>query len=827
MLDLPLVIGVEVGTTQLNDSVNQKGRLMRTSPVRSGLVAAAVGALLLSGCATSNQSPSSGGEQAASGDESGYITRSVSDGKTAFTQVVNPEGGPTLSYSDQSKIGLIEEIVDGKTMAFKDVDGDGSLQVFEDWRRPAGERAESLAEQLTLEDMAGLMLVGPHERSISDGLTDAQKEYLKEGHLRTILHAGANGLEDSVKWSNEIQAYVEELSEGDAYIPVMIASDPRSDAVDSYTGAEGGDLSAWPGNLGLAALTDPERTLEFAQVTSEEYRAIGITYALAPQIDLASDPRWLRLNGTFGQNSELAAELAEAYVSGYQNTFNAEGEPEGWGNGSVATVIKHFAGDGASEGGRGSHTDTGKYTVFPGDNWDEHLVPFQAAIDSAGVMTAYSIPIGPDGKALFEDIGTAYDASRIGILRSDMDYDGVIFTDWNVMKHPEDPDNPLGGWGEAWGAQDMSLAERFYTVMAAGVDVYGGESEMQPVLDAADLWNQEYEAGNLDVNAETRMRESAVRVLTPVFETGVYDNPFLDLERSQEIAGDAEKVAAGWDAQVDSVVVLKNSNDTIQCDAEKDWSELTAYIPRAYDTGFDSAFGPAATEEYAGVNIEAAESIFGTVVTDEVVMDEEGNVTEYNTPDLSEVDIVLAGLNGPNNGNLASGAGRDPETGEWYPLSLQYGPYTADSDSVRKVSLSGDTLEDGTKENRSYFGATSRISNESELESFDRAVEVVRASGKDIPIVTIVKAKNPLIPAEFERDSDAIVAGFGVSDLALINVALGLSESAGKLPVSFPANMETVEASYEDVPGDYEAYVDTDGNVYEFGYGLTCSGSLD
>lgn len=789
--------------------------------------AAVAAALLLSSCSggDNKSGEQSGGAGTSTGDS--YTTQEITDGDTTFTQVTNPDGGPVLSYSNGGSVSLIEEDVDGKKMAFKDANGDGILQPYEDWRKTGKERAEALAEELTREELAGLMLVGPHEGAQADGFTDAQKEYLDKGHLRTVLHAGPSNVEDSVKWSNAMQAYVETLGVDNTYIPIMIASDPRSDAVDSYTGGDGGDISAWPGNLGLAAIADPERVTEFAEITSEEYRAMGITYALAPQIDLSSDPRWLRLNGTFGENSDLAAQLASAYVDGYQNSYDADGKPEGWGPGSVATVIKHFAGDGASEGGRGSHTDPGKYTVFPGDNWDEHLVPFQAAIQSAGVMTAYSIPIGADGEPLFEGVGTAYDESRINILRKDMDYEGVIFTDWNVMKHPKDPDNPMGGWGEAWGVQDMTTDERFYAVMAAGVDVYGGESSMEPVLAAAKMWDEAFEAGDLDIDADTRMRQSAVRVLTTVFETGVYENPFLDLEHSLSVVGSADKVEAGWQAQLDSVVVMKNVDNTIQCDAQKDWSKLTAYIPRAYDIGMESMFSDAVVTEYPSVDIEAAESIFGTVVTDEVTMDDDGNVIEYKTPDLSDVDIVLVGLNSPNNGNIASGAGRDPETGEWYPLSLQYRPYTADSDAVRKVSISGDVLEDGTKENRSYFGATSRVANEAELDSFERAAEAVKASGKDIPIVTIVKAKNPVIPAEFESLSDAIVAGFGVSDLALINVALGLSDPAGRLPVAFPANMETVEASSEDVPGDYDAYVDSEGNAYEFGFGLTCNGPID
>ena len=159
-------------------------------------------------------------------------------------------------------------------------------------------------------------------------------------------------------------------------------------------------------------------------------------------------------------------------------------------------------------------------------------------------------------------------------------------------------------------------------------------------------------------------------------------------------------------------------------------------------------------------------------------------------------------------------------------MSLQYRPYTADGEHVRRVSISGDILADGSQENRSYFGATSRIENESDLDAFERAVAAVEASGRDIPVITVLKATNPVVPAEFEARSDAILVGFGISDQALIEVALGLSEPQGRLPIGFPASMDAVEAQLEDVGGDTEPYVDSAGNAYAFGFGLSYSGAI-
>ncbi len=214
------------------------------------------------------------------------------------------------------------------------------------------------------------------------------------------------------------------------------------------------------------------------------------------------------------------------------------------------------------------------------------------------------------------------------------------------------------------------------------------------------------------------------------------------------------------------------------------------------------------------------------MVTDEAETDADGQVISYTAPDLSDVDLVLVGMDSPNSGAVFANSGHDEETGEWYPLSLQYRPYTADGENVRQVSISGDLLPDGTQENRSYYGNTSRVSNESDLDAFERAVAAVEASGKDIPVITVLRANNPTVPAEFEARSDAILVGFGVSDQALIETAIGLNEPQGRLPIAFPASMDAVEKQLEDVQEDTEPYVDSAGNSYLFGFGLNYSGPI-
>jgi len=751
-------------------------------------------------------------------EASTYTTREVSDGTTDFVVVENPQGGATLSYSADGPIELLEIEDDGATFAFKDMNANGELDTWEDWRVDSAERAADLAADMSIEQIAGLMLFSSHERSPADGLTDAQKTYLDDSNLRAVLNAAGSNAEETVPWVNEMQAYVETLaSEDTPYVPVNFASDPRSTAGSGGYNADGADISRWPSNLGLAATFDSAYTLQFGEMASAEYRALGITTALSPQIDLATEPRWSRVGGTFGEDSAQAAELAAAYVDGFQGSEGAEE----WGTESVNAMIKHWAGDGPGEGGRESHTNSGKYGVYPGDNLDEHVSVFQAALDSAAVMSAYSIALDGDGDALFDDrAGSAYDSGRMAILREDNSYEGVVVTDWGVMTGASDEGAFIA---TAWGAEDLTPAERYVEVLANGTDMFGGVNDATFLLEGAELWQQKYEAGELDMDVEERFQLSGARILNMFFQVGLYESSFLDPEESAEILASEDKVEAGHQAQLASIVMLKNDGTIAE---GTDWSTKTVYIPQSYDIGIAGAFGPAEYTQGPTIDLDVAAQYFGTVVTDEVELDEDGKVVSYTAPDLSDVDLVLVGMGSPNSGGTFSNAGLNTQTGEWTPITLQYGTYVADGDNVRKTSISGDIFEDGTKENRSYFGNTAYITNAADLDAFERAVEAVEASGKDIPVVTALKATNATIPAEFEADSDAILVSFGTSDEALLQVALGQYEPQGRLPIQFPANMDTVEAQFEDVAKDMTPYTDAAGNAYDYGFGLNYAGVI-
>jgi len=158
-----------------------------------------------------------------------YTIEEKKVGNITLVLVHNPNNGAVLGMSKDSDLKLIEvEDKDGEIYAFKDMNGNGQLDPWEDWRLSVDERASSLANALTKDEIAGLMLFSDHERNPENGLTTEQKKYLQEDNLRNVLNAGNNDVKATVLWNNEMQAYVESfVKNGKKLIPVNFSSDPR------------------------------------------------------------------------------------------------------------------------------------------------------------------------------------------------------------------------------------------------------------------------------------------------------------------------------------------------------------------------------------------------------------------------------------------------------------------------------------------------------------------------------------------------------------------------------------------------------------------------
>ena len=734
-----------------------------------------------------------------------------------FAKVVN-NGGKTLSYSRLSGVKILT--VDG--FAFKDLNKNGKLDPYEDWRLPARERARDLAQRMSIEQIAGLMLHSSHQAvPAAEGwfggtyhgkkfaesgadpwdLTDQQKKFLQKEHGRHLLVTVVKDAATAARWSNKLQALAESLALG---IPVNISSDPRhgSDATKEYNAGAGGEISMWPEALGLAATFDPKLARTFGEVVAKEYRALGITTALSPQIDLATDPRWGRFLGTFGEDPDLAVELAKAVVEGYQTTREAENE-NGWGKDSIVAMVKHWPGGGTGEGGRDAHFGCGKYAVYPGNNFREHLRPFVEGAfrleggteKAAAVMPYYSIAYNQD-KKYGENVGNAYSTYIINeLLRGEFGYDGVVCTDWGITG-PEPPTEDALGW-RCWGVEEgYTTAERHLKIIMAGVDQFGGNDELEPVLEAYRLGAEKYGEEFM----RKRFVESAVRILTNMFRLGLFEDPYLDPQKSAKTVGKSEFMALGYEAQLKSIVMLKNQNQTLPLK-----KNTTVYVPKCYRPQQKDWLGNPIAPSYGyPVNVEIVQKYFRL------------------TDNPQEADCALVFMESPNNTLRGGYSQEDAEKGGngYIPISLQYGPYKAEF--ARDPSIAGDDRP-GKVKNRSYKNKTAAIVNAADLQTLLETREKMGTK----PVIVVLKMANPTVPAEFEPYVDAILLDFGVTVQALLDIISGAAEPSGLLPAQMPANMKTVEEQYEDVPHDLECYVDTAGNTYDFGFGLNWQGVID
>ena len=729
--------------------------------------------------------------------------------KSKQFQIYHNENGPEI----QTVSAPILE-VDG--CYFKDLARQGVLLPYEDWRLDAQTRAEDLASRLSVEEIAGLMLYSPHQMVPSlpgelfsgtyDGkpfpesgkekwdLSDQQIEFLKKDHIRHVLVLKLESAEVAAKWSNRLQQAAEELPWG---IPVNVSSDPRHGAADADVEFKSGgrDVSKWPEGLGIAATFSPEVCRKFGNAIAKEYRALGITTALSPQVDLATEPRWKRVEDTFGTHPDQVTQLGRIYCDSLQTT---EGTPDGWGKESVCAMAKHWPGGAPCEGGRDAHYPFGKYAVYPGENFETHLKPFvKGAFELEGptkcvsaVMPYYSVSWNRD-KKYGKNVGNSYNTYLIkDLLRTTYAYDGIVCTDWDITHDPADTMDSFGS--RCYGVESLSEAERHLLAIENGVDQFGGNSEIQPILEAYRLGCEKYGEANM----RARMEQSAVRLLKNIFRCGLFENPYLDPEESEEIVGCEELVQQGYQAQLQSIVMLKN-RDALPVSLGK-----KVYIParkmgrrKNFFRGWDDPI-----EKIDPVKKALVERYYQWV----------------DTP--QEADFALVFVESPLSDGYSE---EDVKAGGngYVPISLQYRPYVATA--AREISVAGGDFRESFQ-NRSYRGKMGTAANEADL---DLVIDTKKAMGEK-PVIVCIRMHNPAVLSEMEPYADGILVDFGVQKQAILDLVCGKVEPSGRLPIGLPKDMEAIERHCEDTPFDIQAYVDQLGNAYAYGFGLNWSGAI-
>ena len=735
-----------------------------------------------------------------------------------FTVIKNTKGA-TLGYSTASGVKILT--VNGKK--FKDLNKNGKLDKYEDWRLSADERAKDLASQLSVEEIAGLMLYSRHQalpagvsgynmgtydgkvfpeaKAKASDLTDQQKAFLKEDNLRHVLITSVQSPEVAAVWNNNIQAFVEGIGFG---IPANNSTDPRHTATvtSEFNAGAGGQISMWPDGLGMASTFDPKIVEQFGQIAAKEYRALGIATALSPQIDLGTEPRWYRISMTFGESPALTRDMGRAYIDGFQTSYGKDEIKDGWGFNSVNAMVKHWPSGGAEEGGRDGHWAYGKFAVYPGNNLQTHIDPFVNGAfklkgktsKASAVMPYYTITFDQD-KKYNENVANGYSKYIItDLLRDKYGYDGVVCTDWLVTG--DEGKTPDLFAGKPWGVENLSITERHYKALIAGVDQFGGNNDKKPVLEAYQMGVKEF--GEKFMRA--RFERSAVRLLKNIFRVGLFENPYLNVTETKAIVGNSEFMKAGYDAQLKSVVLLKNKQNILPLKEKK-----TVYIPKIYTAPTKDWWGNYAPAKLDyPVNLELVKKYYN--VTDEP----------------AKADLAIVFVTSPQSAEGGYDINdRKAGSNGYVPISLQYGTYTATEGRAKSIAA-GDQVIDPTITDRTYKGKTVTASNTMDLRTILDTKEMMK--GK--PVIVSVTATKPMIFNEFEKQVDGIVLNFGVSTQAVLDIISGKNEPQGLLPVQMPANMETVEKQLEDVPYDMEAHKDSEGNIYDFAFGLNWKGVI-
>lgn len=714
----------------------------------------------------------------------------------------NGKDEPTIGVT---LLGVVVE--DGKY--FRDLNNNGKLDTFEDWRLDAKTRAEAMAKTLTDEqliyNLPNNASYSPEATKTADVVDENGKpvweklfsagggwgapafsssiENLKVTNMRTFVMRNNPETEVAVWFNNGLEQYAEydAMLKDETAVPFMTFTNPISHGMPSSEGVTAAALG--DGNADLV-LTD-------AQYDRIVMWAKGIDGIYGPQIDLATDPRWSRNATTYGEREDMAEEIARNLTIGYQNG------DQGMAPGSVLLTVKHFPGDGAAYNGFESHGQTGRYRIYSTENSlaDYQLRPFIAAFEAgaAGVMPGYSQPIideriapqsitynGETYDIRYEGRGNAFNSDiLLTLLREILGFEGLINSD-SLMVNAQQ------------GVEDLSSYERMVLFVKSGCDC--------GVISFNDANSAELLAEALTKGDLTRadLERAAVNRLIPQIQSGNLDNPYRDLEESVAAVSEVTPKAAelAEETHLKSVVLMKNSDSALP---------LTNTGVKVYVAGFNQK-GNLSTDSFA-----AALQAKGYTIVD-----------DYNEADVAYLRVS--------------------------PTLVGQG-----SSTLAVLDL-GEDFESATYDNNAKpTGDTASVTTVSGMKDFQKIANAVHANGGKV--VGEIVATSPWILTEMEPYCDALLGAFSTSDAAIAAVVAGEYNPTGKLPMTMVADASVIAlvttqignetwdvcVSPNDVPGYVKdqymsaealaaspsgsyAYKDANGNLYFSGFGLSYGG---
>lgn len=519
--------------------------------------------------------------------------------------------------SPQPKLGTRSvAIIEQDGLKFKDLNKNGEVDAYEDWRLFPAERSQDLLKRMSLEEKAGMMLIADmrmeNEAFMLEKVAQAKpvtsnfneqdividknqftgeplarpimntvgttKGILKHKMRHFIWRTTTAPADTMARWANKVQALAESDSLG---IPVIFASNPRNHITSGSMGATASasvGFSKWPSEIGLAAMRDSALIHQFGDMARQEWLATGVRKGYMYMADLATEPRWQRIEGTFGEDPELAAQSIAAITLGFQgDTLNEK---------SIALTTKHFPGGGATYKGFDPHYSYGRNEVFPGNRFEANLLPFKAAIKAgtSSIMPYYSLP--KDTK--YEEVAYAYNKGILrDLLREELGFKGIINSDTGPIE------------SMPWGVDDLNIEQRYVRALEAGTNMFAGNADPTQLIQT------------LKDNPEvmTYVDESVQLLLNELFQLGLFENPYVDESAALQIVGNEEFVQAGKEAQRKSIVLLRNENGALPLKKEtkvyfedyfKDYHHMAPGPGNVFDAAADH-FTFVATPEEADV----------------------------------------------------------------------------------------------------------------------------------------------------------------------------------------------------------------------------------
>lgn len=765
---------------------------------------------------------------AAAASLAGLLVACGGSNESPTVTVVATAEQPTLTARAKSLVA-----VDGKQ--FKDLNANGKLDPYEDWRLTVDERINDLVAQMSDTEKVGMMMINDNNAGCAGAVTATAVDYINTQKMtRFILRSTATATSDACDGSvipgrggykvtpQQLAAYtnaLQEMAENTRLgIPLVfkdnarnhVETDPRQGI-----GAGAGAFTQFPKEAGLAAAALGEQFLKegkattgdmsviktFTDVMGQEYNAVGLRAMYGYMADLLTEPRWYRAHEVFTEDADLNANIMTALVQGLQGTTVKDGTSVSAST-KVALTMKHFPGGGPQELGMDPHYAFGKFQQYDG-NFAYHMKPFVAAIGAgvSSIMPYYGVPMtgrDADKKPIpltydgvtYPLTGFSFSKSIVtDLLRDKLGFQGYVNSDTGIIN------------SMAWGLEDKTVPQRVAAAINGGTDTLSGFATNKTVKDLLDQ----------GLITKERVNEAAKRLLKEQFQLGLFENPYVEVSKADGAIGQDANRAKGLDIQKKSVVLLKN--DTL--------SDNSKVLPiKAGAKVYTIGFGKADVEKY-GYTVTDGNYVSGSRTTTAAGHDVavirvlvKDVAKPYNSKDVNTGDNPL--LLNPLTGN--TWGAEDPcrmfvainavcSDGEYFGNGVT-GPGTIFGGAlpweIGDISFTGMAAA----KSRSMYPTLADI----------QAIMAEIGDPKKVVLSVYFRAPYVMDDASGLKNAGAILATFGVTDVAMMDVLSGKFKPQGKLPFALPKTQKAVQEQKSDLPGFDET---TDGALYKFGDGLS------